>query len=178
MAPLNSVARQIDSELHAITTWLQQAESDHFLVTSHVNPDGDGLASMLACGRILRSLGKQVWLVADGFLSFWERNGALLSVIDLAALDGDERFRDLRTRLLNGASLALEDSISRARAAGRLPEDTEPRAVSYVLTAMLAHVAAHQRGLGDFGVPVQQLRTTMARIIGWAAAGEDDPRSA
>jgi bifunctional oligoribonuclease and PAP phosphatase NrnA len=69
MAPLNSVARQIDSELHAITAWLQQPESDRFLVTSHVNPDGDGLASMLACGRILRRLGKQVWLVTDGFLS-------------------------------------------------------------------------------------------------------------
>ena len=69
MAPLNPVARQIDPELHAITAWLQRPESDHFLVTSHVNPDGDGLASMLACGRILRRLGKQVWLVTDGFLS-------------------------------------------------------------------------------------------------------------
>jgi AcrR family transcriptional regulator len=112
------------------------------------------------------------FLVADGFLSFWSRHGALLSVIDLAALDGDERFRALRTRLLNGASLALEDAVGRSRDAGRLPADTEPRAVSYVLTAMLAHVAAHQRGLGDFGVPVEQLRTTMARILGWAAAGE------
>jgi phosphoesterase RecJ-like protein len=69
MASLKPVARQIDPELRAITEWLQRQENDHFLVTSHVNPDGDGLASMLACGRILRSLGKQVWLVADGFLS-------------------------------------------------------------------------------------------------------------
>jgi len=69
MASLNPVARPIDPELHAITAWLQRPGSDHFLVTSHVNPDGDGLASMLACGQILRSLGKQVWLVADGFLS-------------------------------------------------------------------------------------------------------------
>ena len=69
MALLNPVVRQIDPELHAITAWLQAPENDHFLVTSHVNPDGDGLASMLACGRILRRLGKQVWLVTDGFLS-------------------------------------------------------------------------------------------------------------
>jgi hypothetical protein len=69
MASLKPAARQIDPELRAITKWLQRKGSDHFLVTSHVNPDGDGLASMLACGRILRSLGKQVWLVADGFLS-------------------------------------------------------------------------------------------------------------
>jgi phosphoesterase RecJ-like protein len=69
MTSLNSVARQVDPELRAIRKWLQRKGNDHFLVTSHVNPDGDGLASMLACGRILRSLGKQVWLVADGFLS-------------------------------------------------------------------------------------------------------------
>jgi phosphoesterase RecJ-like protein len=69
MASLKPIARQIDPELRAITKWLQRKGNDHFLVASHVNPDGDGLASMLACGRILRSLGKQVWLVADGFVS-------------------------------------------------------------------------------------------------------------
>src|SRR5262245_62463640 len=69
MTSRHPVTPQIDSELQAIATWLQRPESDHFLVTSHVNPDGDGLASMLACGRILRHLGKQVWLVTDGFLS-------------------------------------------------------------------------------------------------------------
>jgi bifunctional oligoribonuclease and PAP phosphatase NrnA len=69
MASLKPATCQIDPELHAITEWLRRPGSDHFLVTSHVNPDGDGLASMLACGRILRSLGKQVWLVTDGFLS-------------------------------------------------------------------------------------------------------------
>jgi bifunctional oligoribonuclease and PAP phosphatase NrnA len=69
MTSLKPAARQIDPELRAITKWLQRRGSDHFLVASHVNPDGDGLASMLACGYILRSLGKQVWLVADGFLS-------------------------------------------------------------------------------------------------------------
>jgi bifunctional oligoribonuclease and PAP phosphatase NrnA len=69
MAPPSAVARQVDPELREIKTWLQHKGNDHFLVTSHVNPDGDGLASMLACGRILRSLGKQVWLVTDGFLS-------------------------------------------------------------------------------------------------------------
>ena len=69
MASPNPVARQIDPELHAITEWLRRPGNERCLVTSHVNPDGDGLASMLACGRILRHLGKQVWLVADGFLS-------------------------------------------------------------------------------------------------------------
>jgi phosphoesterase RecJ-like protein len=69
MASVQHLTPQVAPELSAITAWLREPGNDHFLVTSHVNPDGDGLASMLACGRILRSLGKQVWLVADGFLS-------------------------------------------------------------------------------------------------------------
>ena len=69
MVSLKPAARQINPELRPIIEWLQRPGNDHFLVTSHVNPDGDGLASMLVCGRILRHLGKQVWLVADGFLS-------------------------------------------------------------------------------------------------------------
>jgi AcrR family transcriptional regulator len=110
--------------------------------------------------------------IADGFLSFWARHPALLSVIDLAVLDGDRRFREVRTRLLSGVSQALEASVAAAHSAGRVPGDTDPRAVAYVLTAMLAHVAAHQRGLEDSGVSAGHLRSTMARIIGWAAAGE------
>jgi bifunctional oligoribonuclease and PAP phosphatase NrnA len=69
MSSSKSLSRRTDPELRAMTRWLQDKRHDRFLVTSHVNPDGDGLASMLACGRILRTLGKQVWLAADGFLS-------------------------------------------------------------------------------------------------------------
>ncbi len=62
-------AYRVDPELQAIARWLRRRRSDRFLVTSHVNPDGDGLACMLACVRLLRALGKQVWAVADGLLS-------------------------------------------------------------------------------------------------------------
>ena len=67
MASVQHLTPQVAPELSAITVWLRDPGNDHFLVTSHVNPDGDGLASMLACGRILRSLGKQVWNIA-GFV--------------------------------------------------------------------------------------------------------------
>jgi AcrR family transcriptional regulator len=108
--------------------------------------------------------------IADGYLSFWNRHGAVIGVMDLAALDGDRRFRDLRTRLLNGATMALRDAVAAARDAGRVPADTDPLAVAVVLSAMLAHVAAHRPGLEDWGVAPDNLRTAMARIICWSVA--------
>ncbi|MCZ7629423.1 MAG: TetR/AcrR family transcriptional regulator [Microthrixaceae bacterium] len=39
--------------------------------------------------------------VAATFLDFWDENGSLMAVIDLAALEGDDRFRSIRSGLLN-----------------------------------------------------------------------------
>ena len=46
------------ADLEAVATAIR--ERDRFLVTSHENPDGDALGSMLALGAGLRSLGKTV----------------------------------------------------------------------------------------------------------------------
>ena len=99
--------------------------------------------------------------LAQGFLDFWERNGTLMTVIDHASLEGDQRFRQIRTRLLNGVTVALED-VARAATHG---DTREARAVAGVLTSMLSHVAAHRRGLEDWGIDGRDLRSTMARII-------------
>jgi phosphoesterase RecJ-like protein len=63
------MTHRVDPTLQAITRWLRSKRTDRFLVTSHVNPDGDGLACMLACMHCLRTLGKQAWAVSDGLLS-------------------------------------------------------------------------------------------------------------
>jgi AcrR family transcriptional regulator len=105
--------------------------------------------------------------LAEGFLDFWERNGALMTVIDHASLEGDQRFRQIRTRLLNGVTVALE-----AVAAASTHDDSrEARAVAGVLTSMLSHVAAHRRGLEDWGIERRDLQATMARIIAEVLTG-------
>ncbi|MGI9603997.1 MAG: TetR family transcriptional regulator [Acidimicrobiales bacterium] len=106
--------------------------------------------------------------VADGYLDFWEAHWSLIRVIDLAALEGDERFRDLRTWLLNGANQAMDELVARNVAAGRLPPTTRPAAMAGVLTAMLAHVAAHRQGFENWGVPREELRDSLAAIVAWS----------
>ena len=38
---------------------------DHFLITTHIRPDGDSLASVLVLGHVFESLGKKHWIVLD-----------------------------------------------------------------------------------------------------------------
>lgn len=103
--------------------------------------------------------------LAEGFMGFFAEHGNLLRVCDLAALEGDDRFRQLRTRLFNGVFLALQDLAHEARAEGRIREGSSPGAIASVLTTMLAHVSAHQPGFETWGVSAPDLEATMASVI-------------
>jgi AcrR family transcriptional regulator len=109
--------------------------------------------------------------LADGFLTFFDEHRAMLRVIDLATTEGDERFRRLRVRLLNGVFLALQDLATRARTAGRLATGVDPGAAAGVLTTMLAHVSAHQPGYEAWGVQRDALADTMATMVDWTVRG-------
>jgi AcrR family transcriptional regulator len=105
--------------------------------------------------------------VAEGILAFWERNGEIMRVIDLSALEGDERFRSLRTWLLNGLYVALVDVLagSGRRGTARL----DPEAGAALLVSMLSHAASHRAGLVESGIEEEALRDNLRRVLLWAA---------
>ena len=109
--------------------------------------------------------------LVSGFVDFFDEERALLRVVDLAALEGDERFRALRTRLLNGVFLSLHDVAYEARARDAISPDSDPGAVAGVLTSMLAHVSAHRPGLEAWGVASEDLIATMAAVVDWSVRG-------
>ncbi|MEM7141621.1 MAG: TetR family transcriptional regulator [Actinomycetota bacterium] len=103
--------------------------------------------------------------LAGGFLRFFETHEVMLRVIDIATTEGDERFRALRVRLLNGVFLALRDLAEAAETDDRLADGVDPGAAAGVLTTMLAHVSAHQPGFESWGVGRTALQDTMATLI-------------
>ena len=50
--------------------------------------------------------------LVDGFLDFWEEHRSLLRVVDLATLEGDQRFRQIRTRFTHALTMSLSDTVS------------------------------------------------------------------
>jgi len=103
--------------------------------------------------------------IAQGFLGFFRDHGDLLRVADLVALEGDERFRQLRTSLFNGVFLALQDLAHEAWSTGRLPAGASPAGVASVLTTMLTQVSSHQDGYVPWGVSGEDLERSMAAVI-------------
>jgi AcrR family transcriptional regulator len=106
--------------------------------------------------------------VADAFLDLWERDRAILRVVDLATDEGDQRFRDVRSRMLNAPSEAFV-AVLRELPPGTV---TDPLADAGVLVSMLAHVAAHVVGLQTWGAGRDELRHTMARVVASTLTGQ------
>jgi AcrR family transcriptional regulator len=115
-------------------------------------------------------------MLVDGFLDFWRDNEAVLRVVDLATIEGDERFHELRVRMLNNVTTALADVINELQRRGRVGENIRPEAMAGALVGMLAHNAAHQRGFEAWDISLEDLRESMAQLVYWAVSGRRAPK--
>lgn len=113
--------------------------------------------------------------IASTFVEFWDEHRALLAVIDLAATEGDVRFREIRLQLLTTFTDALADQVREQRDAGRLPEDLDPTATASVLVAMLAQVSGHRYGIERHGTSGAEIERALARLVFSGVTGRKPP---
>jgi AcrR family transcriptional regulator len=109
--------------------------------------------------------------IVDLFLALWERNRAILRVVDLATAEGDLRFQSTRTHLLNEITIAFRDVIDDFRSAGAHPRTIDPMAQAATLVSMLAHVAQHRYGFEFWGIRMDDIRTSLATILSAGLTG-------
>lgn len=102
--------------------------------------------------------------LVDGFLKFWRDHRSLLRVMDLAALEGDSRFSDVRVKMLNAVTVELADIISSLRDADQ-PDDGSPLALAGALVGMLAHNSAHQAGFRKWKIERVDLRLALIELV-------------
>ena len=113
--------------------------------------------------------------IAASFLEFWDEHRALLAVIDLAATEGDVRYREIRLQLLMSFTDALAEEVRGQRDAGRLPADLDPTATASVLVAMLAQVSGHRYGIERHGTTGPELQRALARLLYSGVTGRKPP---
>jgi AcrR family transcriptional regulator len=109
--------------------------------------------------------------LTDAFLDLWERHRAILRVVDLATAEGDLHFQNIRTHLLNEVTSALRDVIEGFREQKKHPRELDPMAQAATLVSMLAHVAAHRYGFEFWGIRVDKIRESVARLLYTGVAG-------
>jgi AcrR family transcriptional regulator len=113
--------------------------------------------------------------LADAFLDFWERHRAILRVVDLATAEGDLRFQNIRTHLLNEVTVGLRDVVDELLEAGRHPPDVDAMAQAATLVSMLAHVAQHRYGFEFWGIRMDKMRQSLARLLYTGISGKRAP---
>ena len=155
-------------------------------------PDAEAALLALADGlvgeareRLTRPLREATWegrsayeacrRVASTFLEFWTDHSALMAVIDLIALQGDPRFRDVRNEVVSPFVIAATQVITDQQEQGSVPEGLDPISTAVVLVSMLAHVAAHQERLDYANLRRPELLDAMARMIYTGVTGQPPP---
>ncbi|MEU8028707.1 TetR family transcriptional regulator [Streptomyces sp. NPDC049099] len=167
------VARKAGTSPATFYQYFPDVEGAVLEIAEQMAAEGAGLTELLE-GRSWA--GKAGWQTAqelvDGFLEFWRKNDAILRVVDLGAAEGDKRFYKLRMKILNSVNNSLSDSIAELQSKGRVDKDVNPAAVAGSLVAMLAAVAAHQKGFSSWGVKQAELKPNLALLVHLGVTGK------
>jgi AcrR family transcriptional regulator len=98
--------------------------------------------------------------LVDGFLRYWDDHRAVLRTRNLAAQEGDRRFRDVRNQALKPITEGLSRKVERSG-----PPGLAPYAAAAALVAMMERMAAFHVDLEAYGVSRADVVETTARII-------------
>jgi AcrR family transcriptional regulator len=109
--------------------------------------------------------------LVDGFMAYWDRHRAVLRTRNLAAQEGDERFRDVRNRALSPLTEAFARKVARDG-----PPELSPYAAAAAMVAMMERLAAFQADLGErYGTGRADVVETTARIL-YQTVSRPEPR--
>ena len=171
------VARKAGTSPATFYQYFPDVEGAVLEIAEQMASEGAGLTELVA-GRSWA--GKAGWQTAqelvDGFLDFWRKHDAILRVVDLGAAEGDKRFYKIRMKILNSVNNSLSESIAELQAKGRIDKDVNPAAVAGSLVAMLAAVAAHQKGFTSWGVKQAELKPNLALLVHLGVTGRKPTR--
>jgi AcrR family transcriptional regulator len=103
--------------------------------------------------------------MVDAFLRYWDGHRAVLRTRNLAAQEGDRRFREVRNRSLRPLTEQVADKVAAAQADGRVDAAIAPIAAAAALVAMLERMAAFHADLEPLGATRDDVVETTARIL-------------
>lgn len=113
--------------------------------------------------------------LVDAFIGYWDSHRAVLRTRNLAAQEGDQRFREVRNESLRPLREGLAEKVAAAQRAGRVGAGIAPMAAAAALSSMMERMAAFHTDLEPLGVDRADLVETTARIIHQTVTGYTAP---
>ena len=144
----------------AVLTLAEQLGDDLHPLTELLEAPWRGTAGLEAARQLV-----------DGFITYWDDHRAVLRVRNLAAEEGDTRFRQARIRTLGVITEGLRVQIADAQKAGRVDAEVAPYAAAAGLVAMMERMAAYHLDLEPRGTTRRDIVETVARIIHLTVTG-------
>jgi AcrR family transcriptional regulator len=110
--------------------------------------------------------------LVDGFVTYWDRHRPVLRTRNLAAQEGDVRFREVRAATLSEFIAGFRAQIEHGRAAGAIPASMSSAAAAAALVALIERMAAFHHDLEPMGITRADLVETTAHIIHQTVVGQ------
>ena len=165
------IARKVGSSPATFYQYFRDVEEAVLALSEEVGDELHGLAVLLDTPwRGAAGLDSAKALV-DGFIDYWDRHRAVLRTRNLAAQEGDRRFRLVRNRALGVITNRLSDKIADAKTAGRVAEGITPYAAAGAMVAMMERMAAYHFEFEGRGVSREAMVETMAHILHQTVTG-------
>jgi len=109
--------------------------------------------------------------IVDGYFRFWDSHRAIMRVRNLAADEGDQRFRDVRNRALGLLTDRMAGAVAENQRAGRIAAEISPYSAAAAMVSMMERMATYHFDLEPRGVTRADLVETTARILHQTVTG-------
>ena len=172
------IAREAGMSPATFYQYFSDVEAAILVLAEEMAHDGQRLVRLVAEGTWKGKAGYRTALdLTDAFFDFWDQHRPVLRVVDLTTEEGDNRFRNIRVRLLNAVTIELAGVVSAFQSEGK-NLGVEPMAQAGTLVTTLANVAAHHYGFEFWGIRTSDVRISVARQVYWGATAQRPPASA
>ncbi len=101
----------------------------------------------------------------SAFTSYWDDNRPVLWVRNVAAQDGDDRFRAIRNRSLEPLVASLSSQIAHGQAIGRIDPSLSPTALATTLMMLLERMGMMHDAVVWLGVERDELIHSVAYVF-------------
>jgi AcrR family transcriptional regulator len=159
------IARKVGTSPATFYQYFRDVEEAVLVLAEEVGEDLAPVGELLARPwRGKAGLGSAREMV-DAFLRYWDGHRAVLRTRNLAAQEGDRRFRAVRNRSLQPLTEAVAAKVAQAQNGGKVDDGISPVAAAAALVAMLERMAAFHTDLEPLGASRDDVVETTARII-------------